>query len=308
MTSIIIPVYRTAATLMRCVESIAAQQDARFEMILVDDGSPDSCPAMCDSLAAADSRIRVIHKPNGGLSSARNAGIEASRGDLLMFVDSDDHIAPGTLSALSRLAGEHPEYDIIEFPICREMPSGRQEMTDFGCREYRDMDEYWLSCRAYMHAYACNKIYRRALFDGIRYPENMIFEDIHTLPLLMNRAGVIATTDKGTYHYRWNSAGISNNAGGEAWRTLLATHIMMLRKTRRRSDEWTEYYMHVLNIQIYTSELTGDRPTLPTVRQGLCRVDRRWRLKALLLYVLGVRGLCRANRMLRTIAGRRQKD
>lgn len=174
MTSIIIPVYRTAATLMRCVESIAAQQDARFEMILVDDGSPDSCPAMCDSLAAADSRIRVIHKPNGGLSSARNAGIEASRGDLLMFVDSDDHIAPGTLSALSRLAGEHPEYDIIEFPICREMPSGRQEMTDFGCREYRDMDEYWLSCRAYMHAYACNKIYRRALFDGIRYPENMI--------------------------------------------------------------------------------------------------------------------------------------
>ena len=184
MTSIIIPVYRTAATLMRCVESIAAQQEARFEMILVDDGSPDGCPAMCDSLAAADSRIRVIHKPNGGLSSARNAGIEASRGDLLMFVDSDDHIAPGTLSALSRLAEEHPEYDIIEFPICREMPSGRQEMTAFGCREYRDMDEYWLSCRAYMHAYACNKIYRRALFDGIRYPENMIFEDIHTLPLL----------------------------------------------------------------------------------------------------------------------------
>ena len=124
----------------------------------------------------------------------------------------------------------------------------------------------------------------------------------------MNRARVIATTDKGTYHYRWNSAGISNNAGGEAWRTLLATHIMMLRKTRRRSDEWTGYYMHVLNIQIYTSELTGDRPTLPTVRQGLCRVDRRWRLKALLLYVLCVRGLCRANRMLRTIVGRRQKD
>ena len=113
-----------------------------------------------------------------------------------------------------------------------------------------------------------------------------------------------ATTCTGTYYYCWNSGGISNNADGNAWRQLLATHLRMLEKTRRHTPEWADYYMHVLNIQIYTTELTGDRPLLTTIRQNFMSVDKSFRLKAILLDIMGVNTLCRANRLLRIMSGR----
>ena len=98
--SIIVPVYKVEKYLDTCVRSILAQTFTDFELILVDDGSPDQCGALCDAYAVEDSRIVVIHKENGGLSSARNAGIEAARGTYIGFVDSDDYIAPDMYSFL----------------------------------------------------------------------------------------------------------------------------------------------------------------------------------------------------------------
>ena len=92
LISIIVPVYKTEKYLDRCVQSIQRQAHPNIEVILVDDGSPDKSGDLCDALAETDDRIRVIHKQNGGLSSARNAGIEASRGTYVCFVDSDDYI------------------------------------------------------------------------------------------------------------------------------------------------------------------------------------------------------------------------
>ena len=92
--SVIVPVYQVEETLDKCVESIIGQTYKNLEIILVDDGSPDNCPAICDSWAEKDSRIRVIHKENGGLCSARNAGMDIAAGDYLGFVDSDDCIEP----------------------------------------------------------------------------------------------------------------------------------------------------------------------------------------------------------------------
>ena len=94
LLSIIVPVYKVESYLARCVDSILAQTVSDFELILVDDGSPDRCGAICDEYAARDPRVRVIHKENGGLSSARNAGIDIARGQWLGFVDSDDWITP----------------------------------------------------------------------------------------------------------------------------------------------------------------------------------------------------------------------
>ena len=116
--SIVIPVYRVETTLDRCVESVVTQDYDDFEIILVDDGSPDRCPQLCDEWARRDPRISVIHKPNGGLSDARNAGIDVARGDFLTFIDSDDYIAPHTLSQLMPLTDEA---DLIEYPI-RQFP------------------------------------------------------------------------------------------------------------------------------------------------------------------------------------------
>ena len=90
--SIVIPVFRVEDTINRCVESVVNQDYDNIEVILVDDGSPDKCPAICDSWASRDSRVRVIHKQNGGLSDARNAGIAIASGDYITFVDSDDYL------------------------------------------------------------------------------------------------------------------------------------------------------------------------------------------------------------------------
>ena len=98
--SVIVPVYKVEKYLKQCVDSILNQTFPDFEVLLIDDGSPDSCPAMCDDYARKDPRIRVFHKENGGLSSARNKGIEESRGNWLCFVDSDDYLAENMLENL----------------------------------------------------------------------------------------------------------------------------------------------------------------------------------------------------------------
>ena len=105
--SVIVPVYNVENHLEKCVRSIQAQTYDNLEIILVDDGSPDQCGLMCDAFAAEDNRIRVIHKENGGLSSARNAGIDASTGEYLAFVDSDDWIDPPMYAMLYKLCLDH---------------------------------------------------------------------------------------------------------------------------------------------------------------------------------------------------------
>ena len=102
LISVIIPVYRVEQYLRRCVDSVLAQTYSRIQVILVDDGSPDDCPAICDAYAAKDDRVQVIHQENAGLSGARNAGIEAAEGQYLAFVDSDDYLAPEFLECLYR--------------------------------------------------------------------------------------------------------------------------------------------------------------------------------------------------------------
>ena len=113
--SIIVPVYKTERFLSACISSILAQTFTDFELILVDDGSPDSCPALCDAAAAKDSRIRVIHQKNRGLSGARNAGLDAAEGEWIAFVDSDDMLLPQALEILARMAREqHIDADLFE--------------------------------------------------------------------------------------------------------------------------------------------------------------------------------------------------
>ncbi len=104
LVSVIVPVYRVEELLRRCVDSILAQTHQNLEVILVDDGSPDGCGPICDEYALTDRRVLVIHQDNGGLSAARNAGLDAAQGDYIAFVDADDWIDPGMVAELLRLA------------------------------------------------------------------------------------------------------------------------------------------------------------------------------------------------------------
>ena len=122
MVSIIVPVYKTKDYLRQCIESLLSQTYRSVEIILVDDGSPDECPALCDAYASEDKRIRVIHKENGGLSSAREAGIQHAHGDYIMVVDSDDWLEPDTIADCIEVALKN-EADCVMFGYVREYPS-----------------------------------------------------------------------------------------------------------------------------------------------------------------------------------------
>ena len=111
LISVIVPVYKVEPYLNKCIESIVNQTYKNLEIILVDDGSPDNCPAICDSWAEKDSRIKVIHKENGGLSDARNAGMVHATGEYIAFVDSDDYIDPEMYQSLyGVMVGRHKNY------------------------------------------------------------------------------------------------------------------------------------------------------------------------------------------------------
>ena len=286
--SIVIPVYRVEGTLDRCVRSVLNQQYDAMEVVLVDDGSPDKCPMMCDKWAQEDPRISVIHKKNGGLSDARNAGISQATGDYITFVDSDDYLGDGTYTALMQLLAEHPEYDILEFPNTR---------TALRDCVYTDINDYWLKGEAYRHTYAWNKIYRRSLFDDVRFPVGKVFEDVYTLPLLLRKCRTVATTGKGFYHYTVNPQGITINAGGNELKMLLEAHTDVLQKGFPKAD--TEYYMHVVNIQMDVFERLGDAPTLPPFHVSPDKVKGlKQKCKAIALQLLGIKRLCQLNRII----------
>ena len=242
--SIVIPVYRVEGTLDRCVESVLIQDVDDMEVILVDDGSPDSCPQMCDQWAVRDNRIQVIHKENGGLSDARNAGIDIAQGDMITFVDSDDWLEENTLAPLLAMMGDA---DILEYSIHH-----RLTLPDY---TYTDINDYWLSGQAYLHTYAWNKIYRRSLFDHVRFPYGKVFEDAWTLPLLLRQCHKVMTTSHGFYHYQWNPEGITAKADGHQLAMLLEAH---LTNGMPVNDI---YYLHLLNILPSTSLRPSPRHT-----------------------------------------------
>ena len=282
--TVIIPVYRVEQTLNRCVESVLRQGFDDMEVILVDDGSPDRCPQMCDEWAKKDCQIRVIHQENGGLSDARNAGINVAKGEYITFVDSDDDVIPDTYRLLLQKLAEHPEYDIIEYPVIGKFPLSE--------KVYYDMQEYWLGCRAYLHTYACNKIYKSHLFERIRYPKGKLFEDVYTLPLLLREAKTLATTTVGGYRYSYNPNGITAQADGYALSMLLQAHL----QSGMPIDD--EYYLHLANIQSDVWEQTKNAIILPKRTLEVSRFHGKNKLKALMLNIFGINTLCRINSIL----------
>lgn len=298
--SVIIPVYRVEQTLRRCVESVLVQQVDGMEVILVDDGSPDQCPRLCDEWAQADPRIVVIHRQNGGLSAARNTGIEAARGEWLTFVDSDDWLSPDTYAPLMAELARHDDCDIVEFPV--QVYEGsrdehRLELLPWECTEAAD---YWLLQRGYEHAYAWNKIYRRSLFTSIRYPEGQVFEDVPTTWQLAQAARCIRTSTQGLYHYRANPQGISLTAGYTALSSLLKSHLgiyTQLRNQRLPDAQMQRYYLYMVDIQVNVYRLGPQTLLMPAERLSWnCLTDSRlrWpsRLKAAFIKLFSLKALC----------------
>ena len=291
--TIIIPVYKVEATLERCIESVVNQDFNDYELILVDDGSPDGCPAICDKWAIKDQRIQVIHKKNGGLSDARNAGLDIAQGDYITFIDSDDFIDTQTYTPLINYLENHPETDILEYPAILFYQSEQQQDLRFPNQTvYHDMEDYWYQEKAYQHSYAWNKLYRKSLFDEARFPTGVVFEDICTLHKLLEKTQVLATINQGCYYYCFNPEGITATADGPALRMHLLHHISILNNSQRRDADFHAYYFQVLNIQIDTYISTGDLPMLPDFKLNPSYFEGSAKLKVILFNILGVKQLC----------------
>lgn len=288
--TIVIPVFNTERTLRRCVESVLAQNYPDVEIILVDDGSPDTCPSICNDLAEANSKIRAIHQEHRGLGHARNIGIALAQGEYITFIDSDDSLAPQSLVELMKIIGSHPEYDLLEYPIAERIGHPKEEhLNRFSEQEYDEMEAYWLKGKVYCHAYACNKIYKRKLFEGIKYPEDRNFEDIATLPQLLRKCQKVATTSVGLYNYYYNEQGITAKATLRDLEALLQAHNQILLLWHD-----SEYYAHVLNIALDVYELSGRVPQLATLpyHDGL---------KLTLKRLIGFKNLCILHKIFRKI-------
>lgn len=210
--SVIVPVYRVEAYLRRCVDSILAQEVPGMEVILVDDGSPDGSGKICDAYAQSDRRVQVIHKENGGLSSARNAGLDRAAGEFVTFVDSDDYLAPGAYSAMLALAKANDaqlvcggRYDVdgdtgkVTLGLCPEKTEVVLPEALVG-RIF-----LWDGC----DSSACDKLYRRELFDGIRFPEGRVCEDVPVTYRVVLKAERAVFWNQPYYHYFHRGGSIS---------------------------------------------------------------------------------------------------
>ncbi|MCI6066927.1 MAG: glycosyltransferase [Galactobacillus timonensis] len=208
--SIVVPVYKAEAYLDQCAQSIFAQTFRDFEVIFVDDGSPDGCPAMLDGYAKKDPRVRVIHKTNGGLSDARNAGMKIARGTYIQFIDSDDFLEPDLLEECVRKLRETGA-DMVIFDYAQYyMSTGTKEeiRNVFSEKETYQLSDHPELLTSIANA-AWNKMYRLSLFRdyGIEYPWGYFYEDLGTTYRLLARANKVAFVNQVLYDYRQDRPG-----------------------------------------------------------------------------------------------------
>ncbi len=202
--SVIIPVYNVEAYLARCVDSILSQTYGNLEVILVDDGSPDDSGSICDGYARQDSRVQVIHKPNGGLSSARNAGLDAATGEYLSFIDSDDWIEPDTYEHMMGLLDKY-QAKLVSFGNY-EVDGAAGEKTLGICpgkEECITGEEMvgrlfrWDGCDSSV----CDKIFHASLFRSFRFPEGKLSEDVAITYRIILQVDRVVMCERPVYYY-----------------------------------------------------------------------------------------------------------
>ena len=204
LVSVIVPVYNVEDYLEECVRSIIAQSYKNLEIILVDDGSTDGCPSMCDALQKNDSRIAVIHKKNGGLSDARNVGLDIASGEYVCFVDSDDYIDGKYVEKLL-VALESTGADMSVCGYVNVRLDGTKDINEKPERAILNTDKYWEVFLLQMHisfVVAWNKLYKKSIFDDLRYAKGKINEDEIILLDLLKKCKSISVISDFLYYYR----------------------------------------------------------------------------------------------------------
>lgn len=220
LISVIVPVYKVEKYLKPCVDSILNQTYKNLEIILVDDGSPDNCPKICDEFIEKDNRIKVIHKENGGLSDARNAGIDIATGEYLAFVDSDDYIDSCMYERLlEKLIENNAD---VAMCYAKNIYDDDCDFYDVEQKEidiYDSNDIFKALFKKELNNFAWNKLYKKSLFSEIRYPKGKIYEDLFTTYRIFGLCERAVLDRTQMYYYRVRSESIMGKA-----RKVINTH------------------------------------------------------------------------------------
>jgi glycosyltransferase involved in cell wall biosynthesis len=211
LISVIVPIYKVEQYLNRCVESLVNQTYHNLQIILVDDGSPDNCPAMCDAWAEKDNRIKVIHKDNGGLSDARNAGMEVATGEYTGFVDSDDWV---DLDFYEKLIGSMKENnaDLVASDVIWEFDDHQERHKRYNQTVFTSEQalETLLQGNGF-HATAWNKLYRTDVIRKFPYPVGRFHEDEFVTYKVIANADCLVLCQNTAYHYRQRQGSIMDS-------------------------------------------------------------------------------------------------
>lgn len=293
LISIVVPVYKVEKYIDQCVQSILEQTYANWELILVDDGSPDRCGEICDNYAKQDDRIFVIHKENGGLSEARNVAFNVLKGKYITFIDSDDSIS---IHYLEEMAGCMDRYDadIVQCDFTRnesklERLTSKNEVTVIRSTEI--LREFLRFGKP--NVFACGKLYKANLFYEIRFPVGLIDEDNFTTYKIFMKTEVFANINKCLYFYRTNQESITNRSFGiEKFNILNCIKDIrgVLEKKAGIYKRDIDYYEMRQLVQIYNNavqaqaedefanELAAVKDRLRRLSKSDIKIDARYRM------------------------------
>lgn len=239
MISVIVPVYNVEKYLERCLNSIMEQSYEKLQMILIDDGSADLSGSICDNYKEGDTRIEVIHKTNGGLSSARNAGLDAAVGDYIAFVDSDDWIEPEMLETMLK--------DMVQFDA--DMVVTGYVKTENGCivEQIRlgsglmDGSSALKGLLTSMDAHVWNRLYKKSLFNDVRFMEGRNYEDVEIMHKLLLKCRRVYYEDTHFYYYEQRFNAITRTASIKNYQDWFTSSLERIKYLRQYKPELAEY-------------------------------------------------------------------
>ena len=242
--SIVVPIYKVEPYLPKCVESLLAQDLPKedYEIILVDDGSPDRCGEICDAYAARYVNVKVVHRKNGGLSAARNTGIEVAQGEYVQFVDSDDYLEPNVLKALVEKM-DSDKLDILRFNY--QNVNERYEVFEPNkvskpFVDYRDEvcdGLTFLTERLGYGCYAWQFMLRRELLENCVFKEGIYFEDMEWTPRLLLKASKVTSTDLMVYNYLMRQGSITQSVDEKKKRKVLDDRLSLIDSMKEQSEK-----------------------------------------------------------------------
>lgn len=235
--SIIIPIYNVERYLRQCIDSILAQTFTDFELLLIDDGSPDGCPVICDEYAEKDARIRVFHKQNGGVTSARNKGLNNANGNWIIYIDGDDWIEPTYVEELYNAAiNNEADIAICAFRFVYEDGSSVIEHpTIWDDNKQASLNRYIAS----IWTTACGTIQKSSLYkdNGVQSPKDLTFcEDFHLMVRLCYFANKVVSINRPLYNYRQRSSSIVHSLNDKTWRDELSTYLEIIDFFRNQGE------------------------------------------------------------------------